>query len=88
MNEPTEEARANLESILKKHVMALGEHFETVQVFVSNYETGGEGNTVAYRDGTGNFHARMNQCRQWIVRNDEATRLHAQRDFTKDDNDE
>lgn len=59
--------------IIDRHVNALMEHFDTVQVFVTKY-VGIDESTIAHAQGKGNWHARIGQVREWVTRNDERTR--------------
>lgn len=58
---------------LQKHVDDLGEHFDTVQIFVTRYpsESGG---TVHARLGSGNYYARIGQVKEWIITEDAIAR--------------
>jgi hypothetical protein len=52
----------------------LGEHFDTVQIFTTRHEEGGEGGTVNVSLGAGNFYARYGQCSEWLTKQDERAR--------------
>ncbi len=52
----------------------LGEHFDSVQIFTTRHDEGGEGGTVNVALGSGNFYSRYGQCREWIVKQEERTR--------------
>lgn len=52
--------------ILEKHIAQLGEHFDTVQIFVTKYVKNKE--TFNIYNGTGNYFARYGQIEQWINR--------------------
>lgn len=58
-------------------VQRLGEHWDTVQVFVSRQASGGE--TVSHVDGSGNFHARVRLAETFVLRNNEYERCHARK---------
>lgn len=74
-----EESKAAQEvAIVEKAINGLAEHFDTVQVFVTRY-IGGEstidhGSTLNISKGTGNWHARVGQTKEWILKEDEAAR--------------
>lgn len=52
-----------LGKIVEDAAAALGEHFETVQILVSNSD--GEG-TRGIKRGVGNFYARLAQAREFV----------------------
>ena len=52
---------------LTRRVSELMEHFDSVQIFASNYKNG---NTNSYAYGGGNWNTRDGQIRQWIKQND------------------
>ncbi len=58
-------------------VRKLGEHCESVQLFVTYPE--GNGETAGYSVGDGNFYARLGQTKEWLIRQDEYTRTHARK---------
>lgn len=53
-------------------IARLMEHFDTAQVFVSRVLE--DGNTRTVVKGSGNYHARVNQAREFVTRDDELTR--------------
>lgn len=59
---------------VKKAAEALGEHFETVQIFVTKHEPEIEDGTVNIAWSTGNFFARYGQVREWLIKVEERTR--------------
>lgn len=59
------------EEILQRTTVELGEHFDSVRIFV----TGSEGRESASgTDGTGNFYAQLGQVREWLLMQDERAR--------------
>jgi hypothetical protein len=50
---------------------SLGEHFDTVQVFVTRHGPDGTGNAGF---GEGSWYARYGQVREWLIREDEKIR--------------
>lgn len=74
-----EEQKANL-AIVQEHVDKLGEHFDTVQIYVTRYESHKEGGTVNINLGTGNWFTRFGQVKEWAVRVDEDTRVNRRKD--------
>lgn len=63
----------------------LGEHFDTVQVFVTRHEPAEAGGTETVNLGCGNWYARYGQVVEWIVKQDAQAQRHA---TIKDDEDE
>lgn len=55
-------------ALAQQHLDALGEHFDTVQIFCSRHEAGeSEGGTINVTVGSGNTFARYGQISLWIV---------------------
>lgn len=52
--------------LLEKHINQLGEHFDTIQIFVTKYVENKE--TFNIFSGTGNYFARYGQIEQWVNR--------------------
>lgn len=63
---------------IKEAAMVLGEHYDTVQIFVTRHESETEdsGGTMNANYGVGNWFARYGFVRDWCVRQDEQTRIH------------
>jgi hypothetical protein len=70
------EERDDVIAILEKHVNALQEHFDQVQIFVSKNEPEREATMTAHRGG-GNWYARYGQVKEWAIRQDEIFRIGA-----------
>lgn len=51
----------------------LGEHFDSVQIFVTLHERS-EG-TLNYAKGVGSWFSRYGQVREWLIKEDEAARI-------------
>lgn len=64
---------------LDRIVDALGEHYDTVQIFVTRHESGEKGGTVHTARGGGNYFARLGQIRNWLIYQDEETRMYTRR---------
>lgn len=62
-------------ALVKKLASELGEHFDTVQVFCTRHEPGSDDGTVTVAFGTGNWFGRYGQVREWVVKQDEFTRI-------------
>jgi len=74
-------------SPLRKAIHDLGEHFESVQIFVSTHQPAEVGGTMHASVGVGNWYARYGQIREWLIRTEESTKCDVRRDCT-DDNEE
>lgn len=55
------------QKLIEKHVALLREHFDSVQIFATIYESDIQ-NTFSYTDGDGNYMARFGHVSQWITR--------------------
>ena len=54
---------------MAKAVDQLGEHFDSVQVFVTRYEPDSvESSTMELFDGSGNWLTRYGQIKEWVLR--------------------
>lgn len=58
----------------------LGEHFDSVVILTTRYEHGDDGNTVNINYGTGNWFSRYGQCREYLIKCEERTRIQVQKD--------
>ena len=63
------EAKADLK-LVEDAANALGEHFETVQIFTTRHESGTLDGTSNVNIGVGNWFARYGQVIDWIKRKD------------------
>lgn len=63
--------------LVERHVQALGEHFDTVQIFCTRHEPYEKEGTVSVNLGEGNWHARYGQVAQWMIRQDHFIRKDA-----------
>lgn len=75
MSNPAEE-----EKLVKKAADELGEMFDSVQIFVSRHESGEHNGTIRINKGTGNWFTRYGQVREWLIREDETSRIGARKD--------
>lgn len=66
--------------LIQKHVDALGEHFETVQIFCTRHDAAIEDGTISVVLGSGNWFARYGVVREWLVKNDERARESVRRE--------
>lgn len=60
--------------IIREIAEKLGEHFDSVQIFCTRYESD-ECGTISAKWGIGNWFSRIGQVREWIARHDEESRL-------------
>lgn len=66
----TQEAR----ELVKKHALELGEHFESVRIFVTRAAPEEHHDTQAIDHGTGNFYAQLGQIQEWLAIQDQYQR--------------
>lgn len=66
--------------MVEKAVNELGDHFDSVQIFVSRYDSGQEDGTVNINIGVGNWYARYGQVMEWCIKQEERTRKHIQKE--------
>lgn len=71
-DEPT---RAADLALVQKHIDALGEHFDSVQIFVTRHAEGELGGTVSINLGSGNYFSRYGHVHAWCIRQDEQERM-------------
>lgn len=57
----------------------LADHFENVHIFVNRHYPS-DGGTLRYEQGRGNWFARYGQVREWLLREEETSRIHARAD--------
>lgn len=73
MSEETQDAEIEM---VQKHVTELGEFWDNVSIFVSKHEEGTDRGTVTVNLGSGNYYARIGHVKDWIIKEDEETRIH------------
>lgn len=61
------------EKFLDQHVDQLLEHFDSIRIFATVKEDGGEC-TIGVNRGGGNFYAQFGQAREWVLVQDEYTK--------------
>lgn len=67
--------------MVRKHVQALGEHFDTVQIFCTRHEPFEKDGTISVNLGEGNWHARYGQVAEWMIKQD----CYIRKDCAKED---
>lgn len=65
---------------VREAAQALGEHFDSVQIFATRCEQGELDGTVNVHIGVGNWFTRYGQVQDWLVKQDEMTRVGVRRD--------
>jgi len=68
------DAEKDLE-MLRKSAEALGEHWDSVQIFCTRHESGAKDGTVNVKYGLGNWFSRYGQIREWLIASEEDTRV-------------
>ena len=62
---------------VKEAVAALGEHFDSVQIFATRHEPATHRGTINVCCGEGNYFTRYGQVKEWSIRQDEVARENA-----------
>lgn len=70
--------KQQIQDLVKRHAAQLGEHFDSVQIFVTRHR-GEDTTTAAYEYGAGNFLARFGQVVEWLSIQDQYQREEAKR---------
>lgn len=65
--------------MLRKHLNELGEHFDSVQLFVTRHEPEIEQGTITLQMGIGNWFARYGQVTEWVIKKNESARMDERR---------
>lgn len=68
--------KKQIEEIVDLHVAQLGEHFDSVRIFVTRHR-GQDQSTASYDSGSGNFFAQLGQVGEWVAINDQFQRNYA-----------
>lgn len=58
----------------------LSEHYDAVHIFASRHEPEVEDGTVSVNKGVGNWYARNGQVREWILKQDEYTKINCRKE--------
>lgn len=64
---------------------SLSEHFDSVQIFVTRHEPAEEDGTIHTAKGVGNWFCRYGQVKEWLIAQDERTRIHTRKNDEKSD---
>lgn len=84
MNVPEENDELTL---IQRHIDALMEHFDTVQIFVSKHDSI-DNKTGFITKGAGNSYARYGQIKQWVIEDEEAARCAIRNEINEREGDE
>lgn len=76
MSEPNEAQVKILNDCLDK----LGEFYDSVHIFATRHEPENEGQTLSSNKGRGNWFSRYGQVREWLIREEETTRINTRKD--------
>lgn len=66
---------------VKKATEGLMEHFDSVMIFCTRHEAGELDGTINVRYGSGNWFARFGQVREWLLKEEEASRIQKKQDL-------
>lgn len=61
---------------------SLGEHFDSVQIFVTRHEPSIEDGTINIAWSAGNWFTRYGQVREWLIKAEERSRVHIRKEDT------
>jgi hypothetical protein len=75
------------QSVLRKAAHDLGEHFDTIQIFVTTHQPAELGGTMHGSLGVGNWYARYGQIREWLIRTDEDAKCSVRHERAREEND-
>lgn len=68
------------QQVLDEALAILKRTFDSVSIFVSRYEPGeDDDDTISLWTGSGNWHTRHGQIREWLLKREEVARVEAQR---------
>ena len=73
---------------LKKAIHALGEHFDSVQIFVTTHLPAEVGGTFHATVGVGNWYSRVGQIKEWVIHQDEAAKCEVRRNMALSEDDD
>jgi hypothetical protein len=76
MTEDDHQRSADIE-MLRKAAEALGDHFDTCQIFCTRHMPAELDGTRTVNYGTGNWFARYGQVKHWIIEHEEVARENA-----------
>jgi hypothetical protein len=70
--------------LVDEHISKLSEHFDSISIMVTCPTFDGNGSSKQLVRGCGNFNARLGTARDWLIEQDEYTRIYARNQATKD----
>lgn len=74
MSDESQSDRDRDMAIVQSVVDALGEHFDSVQVFCTRHMPAEHDGTISVNLGSGNWHARFGQVNHWLIKEREIIR--------------
>lgn len=84
----TDEEKSQLKELVERHASELGEHHDSVRIFVTRHADDGSGGTYSFETGRGNFYAQLGQVREWVAIQDQYQRNWATKKESSDGSDE
>lgn len=72
--------RPEVEELVIRSVNQLGEHCQSVRIFVTYQTEDGNANTVGFEYGSGNIYAQHGQIQQWLDMQREFSRIQARKE--------
>lgn len=79
MSNDEQQREADVE-MLRNACEALGDHFDSVQIFVTRHMPAEADGTRIVNYGSGNWFARYGQVRHWVIEHEEQARESVRRD--------
>lgn len=81
MNDTSDEDLARLQQACE----SLGEHFDSIQIFATRHDPDrGNGGTTNASWGSGNWFARKGQIEEWLLKQDERSRIEVRQSEKED----
>lgn len=75
------EPKSPQEIVIDECLNKLAEHYDCVQIFASRHDVDdNEKKTLGSDRGKGNWFARYGQVKEWVIREEEATRINTRKD--------
>jgi len=72
------------QQLLSNTAEALGEHFDSIQIFAIAHEGGDDGGTMSYTAGTGNWYSRYGSVVEWAAMQDQRARNKVNSDMAEE----
>lgn len=78
-DDPDKAKREKKMALLENQINILKNHFDSIQIFASNFNEDDEDNTSHFNTGYGNWFSRYGQVKEWVIKCEEEAK-HEQRD--------